>query len=68
MQTPFSKAWVAWLTSGEGKRCTEGRDVYNQNRLHAAFSAGWVAHQLAPSDAWVTDDERTANQPPSEDV
>lgn len=53
METPFSKAWRAWLKTPEGGVSSELKTLVNsgpsrnntylENRLHAAFAAGWNA-------------------------
>lgn len=42
---PLALARDAWLASEEGQRCSRGHSVgvYLQNRLEAAFIAGWDA-------------------------
>lgn len=50
METPFSKAWLAFLQSEEGGNCVNPDGLGTQqtvtrtlleNRLHAAFCEGW---------------------------
>jgi hypothetical protein len=52
MNTPYSKAWAEFIKSTEGKLClaratrTPDDARYAENRVHAAFDAGWNARAL----------------------
>lgn len=45
MKSELAKARDKWLQSDEGKKCCNGTPTgqYLQNRLEAAFIAGWGA-------------------------
>lgn len=47
VRCPLARALDIWLASDEGMRATEGRTsgVYLENRLKAAFIAGWAARK-----------------------
>jgi hypothetical protein len=67
IETPFRKAWLAFLASEEGKSCItpDGlgmsqnvRRTVLENRLHAAFCSGWNQGQDATVQAFATMETR----------
>jgi hypothetical protein len=49
LRTPIAKARDYWLESKEGQKCRFGvaEGQYLENRLAAAFVAGWNAKELS---------------------
>lgn len=54
-KTPYSRAWDKWTATDDARRCRNTyahnlAQTFLDNRLKAAFAAGWAAHEsLHPS-------------------